>query len=102
MTQTGEVVEIPQAGLIVARDPNAVLAEAKKAAQALMTVVQQKKKPVIMNNEQYIEFEDWQTVGRFYGLTAKVESTTFIEYGGAKGFEAAAVVLNKDGIVISR
>lgn len=98
-----ELIEIPKSeNLMIQRDPNAVLEEAKKAAQALMTVVKQKQKPVIFNNEQYIEFEDWQTVGRFYGLTAKVESTTYIEYGSVRGFESAASVLNSRGEVISR
>ena len=87
--------------LIVNRPPELVLDEAKKAAKALDDVLKNKKKPVIMNGEQYLEFEDWQTVGRFYGITAKVVSTNFIEYGEVKGFEAKAVALRIDGMEIS-
>src|SRR3990167_2137074 len=88
--------------IMVTRDPAVILAEAKKAAQALMTVVAQKKKPVIFNNEQYLEFEDWQTVGKFYGLSAKVIKTTFIELGGVRGYEATAEVIRvSDGMVVS-
>jgi len=87
--------------IAVSRDPNLVLAEAKKAAAALMTVVAQKKKPVIMNGEQYLEFEDWQTVAKFYGLTVKVAHTNFLDLGGVKGFEATAEVIRADGAVIS-
>jgi hypothetical protein len=85
----------------VYRPPEVVLAEAQKAAKALADVVSRKKKPVIMNGEQYLEFEDWQTVGRFYGVTAKVTSTAFIEYGSVQGFEARAVAVRADGVEIS-
>lgn len=96
-----EIIEMPNQSVSVMRDPGEVLKEAKKAAQALMTVVSQKKRPVIMNGEQYLEFEDWQTLGRFYGLTVKVVKTDFLDYGGVKGFEASAEVLRADGAVIS-
>ena len=87
--------------VVVARPPEIVLDEAKKAAKALADVVSGKKKPVIMNGEQYLEFEDWQTVGRFYGVTAKIISTTFIDYGSVQGFEARAVAIRADGMEIS-
>src|SRR3990167_8665236 len=97
-----EIAEVSETmGSLTIREPAAVLAEAKKAAQALMTVVSQKKKPVIMNGEQYLEFEDWQTVARFYGLTVRVNRTNLIEIGGARGFEAMADVLKSDGTIIS-
>lgn len=87
--------------IAIYRPPEIVLAEAQKAAKSLDQVVSGKKKPVIMNGEQYLEFEDWQTVGRFYGVTAKVVSTTFIDYGSVQGFEARAVALRADGMEIS-
>jgi len=96
-----EIIESQPSEIILHREPETVLTEAKKAAQALMTVVSQKKKPVIINNEQYLEFEDWQTVARFYGLTVKVNRTNFVDFGGVKGYEAVADVLRNDGTVIS-
>jgi hypothetical protein len=87
--------------LTIARPPDVVLKEAMQAAKALGDVVSKKKKPVIMNGEQYLEFEDWQTVGRFYGVTAKVTSTSFIDYGNAQGFEARAVAIRQDGQEVS-
>ena len=83
------------------RPPELVLEEATRAAKALGTVLAGKVKKVIMNGEQYLEFEDWQTVGRFYGVTAKVKETTFIDYGGVQGFEAKAVAIRADGMEIS-
>jgi hypothetical protein len=57
---------------------------------------------VRINGETYLEFEDWQTVGRFYGVTAGCESEPeFVEVGGVQGFRATAVAL-RAGVVISR
>lgn len=102
MSEGKEIIEIPSYEIGVMREPKAVLAEAKIAAQALMTVVAQKAKPVVMNGEQYLEFEDWQTVAKFYGVTAKVVKTEFIDLGGVKGFEATAEAIRlSDGMAIS-
>ena len=102
MNEPQEIINIPSYEIGVIREPKAILAEAKIAAQALMNVVKQKPKPVIMNGEQYLEFEDWQTVAKFYGLTAKVVRTTFIDLGGVKGFEATAEAIRlSDGMAVS-
>lgn len=77
--------------LQIQRPPAQVLEEAKLAAVAIRDVIAKKAKPVVMNGEQYLEYEDWQTVGRFYGITAEVEWTRYCEFGGARGFEARAV-----------
>jgi hypothetical protein len=100
MTEALAVYEANQ-DVVIYRAPEAVLAEAQKAARALADVVSKKKKPVMMNGEQYLEFEDWQTVGKFYGITARIVSTGYIEYGEAKGFEAKAVAVRADGFEVS-
>src|SRR4029077_14060041 len=88
--------------LSVSKAPSVVLEEAKKAAQALRDVISQKDKPVIFNGEQYIEYEDWQLVGRFYGVTAEVVDTQEITIGDVIGFKAKAkVILVATGTVIS-
>jgi hypothetical protein len=84
------------------RPPETVLAEAHKAAVALQDVIKNKKDPVMMNGQQYLEYEDWQTVGRFYGITAKVEKVEYVQYGAVSGFSASAVALRADGAVISQ
>ena len=101
MKNENEMVEINQYDIQVARDPETVLKEAKTAATALMSVVSQKKDPVIFNHQLYLEFEDWQTVARFYGLTARVTRTTFLDFGGVKGFEASADAIRADGMIVS-
>lgn len=79
------------------RNPEQVLAEAGKAAQALKKIVDAKPKKVVINDEVYLEIEDWLTVGSFFGHTAKIVEDRFVEFGKAQGFEAKAVVLDQDG-----
>jgi len=81
--------------------PQEILLQAQEAAKALTTVIAGKKNPVMFNKEQYLEFEDWQTVARFYGYTVQAISTNFVEYGEVKGFEAKANVLDRLGQVVS-
>ena len=101
MNNDMQVYEEGRGDIQLYREPEVVLEEATRAAKALGTVLAAKTKKVMMNGEQYLEFEDWQTVGRFYGITAKVTSTEFIDYGSAQGFLAKAVALRSDGTEIS-
>lgn len=92
-TQPTAVIEPP---LDLAVDPEVALASAQKAARALLKVVSQKR-PIVINGRRYLTFEDWQTIGRFYGVTVGVASTT----RGEDGYEARAVVYNGAATVIS-
>jgi hypothetical protein len=96
-----ELAKYEGGAIDLVKDPERVLTEAKKAAEALVRVVSGKPKKVIINDEQYLEFEDWQTLGRFYGLTAKVESTSPVNFEGVRGWESHAVVRNREGEIIS-
>ena len=84
------------------RAPEQVLADAKKAADALVSVISQKKDKVTFNGEQYLEREDWGTVAKFYGCTAKTISTNYVNYDGVKGFEATAVCIDANQNEIGR
>lgn len=95
-------VQEPQAGdLMLARAPQAVLEDAQKAARALKDVIDKKPRRVTFNGETYLEFEDLQTLGRFYGVTAKTLSTTYVEFGAVRGFEARAAAVTPTGQEIS-
>ena len=74
--------------LVLEGDPEQQLIFAKKAADALMNWVKQKPHKVMIRGEQYLEFGDWQILGRFYGATVGIEWTKGIE----KGWEARAIV----------
>jgi hypothetical protein len=87
--------------LHLSRSPEIVLAEARRAARALADVLDAKPRKVVLNGEVYLEFEDWQTLGRFYGISAKVVETHFVEFANMRGFDARAVALRSDGAEIS-
>jgi len=95
--QTGELVEQSMSQLALSRDPAVVLKEARNAAKVLKTVLDAKPRKVILNSktkEQYLEFEDWQLLGKFYGITARVVSTSPVQIGSAVGFEAYAEAIH--------
>jgi len=82
-------------------NPDAQLDMAIMAAKALGRVISQKKKPVIINGEQYLEFEDWQTLGQFDGVSVRTGDAELVEIDGIKGAKAKAyLVNNKTGEII--
>lgn len=96
----------PQDGgtLSLWKSPEIVLAEARTAANALMTVIAQKKDPVKFGGEQYIEREDWGTVAAFFKCSARMveNSVTYVTYGDAYGFEATCECIDQFDRVLSR
>lgn len=62
--------------LAVEREPEQVLEEAHRAAAALKRVIDGKPEKIMFGpqgkQKQYLTFEDWQTVGRFYGIAPRV------------------------------
>lgn len=95
-------IKIDEKDLIVCRDPELVLEEARKAAKALTDVINQKKKKVTIGGETYLEFEDWMLIARFYGISVKVTSTTQISIDDVRGYESRAeALLVRSGEVIS-
>src|SRR5262245_17481792 len=87
--------------LIMEGDPEAQLDYAQRASTALMKRVEAKKKKVIINGKQYLEFGDWQTLSRFFGATVGTEWTKRIERNELLvGYEARAIVW-QHGQVIS-
>ena len=102
---TKEIVKKQETMPALEGDPEKVLNFARKAATALTGIIQQKKHKVIINKEQYLEFEDWQTIARFYGTTVGIEWTKPRFQEGTTnniilGYEAKAIVY-KNGQIIS-
>lgn len=89
------------AQLAMSRAPEIVLQEAAKAAQALRDVIERKPQKVVINGKQFLQFEDWQTLGRFYGVTVAARATNYIEQGRSRGYECHAEAIRADGQVIS-
>lgn len=82
-------------------DPVRILTEAQRAAAALQDVIKRKPHKVEFGGQQYLEFEDWQTLGRFYGITARVRQTKYVEFEKTRGFEASAEAIASSGLIVS-
>jgi len=83
-------------------DPEKEIEFAARAAKALKGIIERKPEKVIINGEQYLEFEDWQTIARFFNTTVGTERTEKIvdDEGNLIGYNATAVVYNPQGIKI--
>ena len=98
------IIEHGESALTLAREPIVVLEEAHRAAASLKQVIEAKADKVIFGGEQYLEFEDWSLLGRFYGVAPRVPDggTKFVSYGDATGWEAYAEAVHlPTGRVIS-
>ena len=93
MQNKAEIVPRPtEIGFAV--PPDVVLQNATIAAKALRDVISKKLKPVIINGEQYLEFEDLQLCGQFYGYTVKTGEAVAVEIDGVKGAKAHAGLID--------
>lgn len=82
-------------------NPEVATTEAKEAGVQLLKLLDNKPKKVVINGKRHIEFEDWVTLGNFYGVTVKTGEPEPVEIFDAKGFKASAEVVRvDDGIVI--
>jgi hypothetical protein len=92
--ENSALIRIDDRDLVISREPTMVLEEAHKAAKALTEVINQKKRPVKIGGETYLEFEDWMLIGRFYGISVKVVNTKeILKEDEVIGYEARAVAI---------
>jgi hypothetical protein len=103
LTPTAPPVEVTlvPTDLVVRRPPALVLAEAREAARAVAEVIASNPHKVILNGRQYLQFADWQVLGRFYGVSAKIVATEYVEQGETCGYVAKAIAIRADGMEIS-
>jgi len=81
--------------------PSATVTRAKEAATSLQAVIRTKPKPVVIRGEQYLEFEDWQLLGQFYGVAVQTGNAESVEINGATGAKASASLYDiHTGIVL--
>lgn len=87
MTYAGSGTE-----LTLARDPEAIIAEAKKAADKLVQIVSDPKikAVIIIGESKHLKLEAWQTLGHFYALAGKITRTEEVRFGEVFGFKAYA------------
>ena len=75
----------------------------RNAAAVLKDIVKQADLIKNINGNDYMMFEGWQTVGKFFKTNAGIEWTKPIkeDNGEIEGFEARAYVQDEDGKIIS-
>ena len=80
-------------------DPEADIDRAKKAANALMQVIEATK-PLKMNGKTYLYFEHWQTIAKFFNASVGIEWThELVKDNKLYGYEAKSL-LYQNGTVI--
>ena len=85
---------------VVTKAPSVVLQDAKKAAEALQDVIRKKPRPVMIHGEHYLEFEDWQTLGQFYGYTVQTGDAVPFVLEGIAGAKAKAILFDSQGRIM--
>jgi hypothetical protein len=81
--------------------PSKATDDARIAAVYLKKLLDNKKKKVVINGKRHIEFEDWITLGNYYGIDVRTGDAEPVEVHGIKGAKAKAEVIRiDDGTVI--
>lgn len=91
---------------LIERSPSNEVAFGKKAADALMSIVRDKKLARKFGGEkEHLFVEAWEILGQFAGLSAVINDAEPIEIDGIKGAKASAIILdgaqNKVGAAIA-
>lgn len=81
---------------LVEENPEEVIATARLAAQQLTNIVKTRENKLVVGGKQYLFFEDWQMLGRFYGVSARVISTEeIIKQNKPVGYLAKAAAVHQ-------
>jgi hypothetical protein len=81
--------------------PQKATDDARVAAVYLKKLLDNKKKKVVINGKRHIEFEDWITLGNYYGIDVRTGEAEPVEVFGVQGAKAKAEVIRiDDGTVI--
>lgn len=86
--------------MMLVAEPKEILESGRKAAVELMRLVKMNNWTTRIGKKDHLSFEAWQAVAKFYGYTVRTTSTKYVEYGSAKGFEATAEVIDRNGAVV--
>lgn len=70
---------------------------AHASAKVLMDIVKKNNwSRKLGGQSEHLQYEAWQTVGKYYGYTVKTGDAEFIELAGIQGFSAKAIVINEN------
>lgn len=75
---------------------------AQESARLLVDIIKKNNwSRKLGGQSEHIQYEGWQTAGKYYGYSVKTYDSEYVEYGGTWGFKAKATVVNeKTGIEI--
>lgn len=75
---------------------------AQNAAKYLVDIIKKNNwSRKLGGQSEHIQYEGWQTAGKYYGYTVRTHDAEFIEYGETWGFKAKATVVNeKTGVEV--
>jgi len=87
----------------IEQTPTEVVKRGTEAAKMLQSILGAQKNKVVINGRQYLQFADWQTLARFYGVSVGTEWSRPLvgEDNLIVGYEAKAVAMNRDGRLMS-
>jgi hypothetical protein len=94
-----ELVEVKNEQSI---EPIDVVNYGHKAANLLNNIISKQKDKVMIGGKQYLQFQDWQTIAKFYNTTVLVEwANPIIIESKVVGYESKANAVDKEGRIIS-
>ena len=98
----GEMAQVAESAAVKPAD---IIEKAQEMAKILTRIVQSAKlsKRFGNSNKEYLQFEAWQTIGRFHNCTPITEWTRAIKqdgYEGNWGWECRVNIINMDGQLI--
>ena len=98
MAENNMEIAVPeQTAIQLTGSPEDRLKQGREAASALMSVAT----PINIGGKEYLQIQDWQTIGAFYGLFAGADEAEPVSVEGIPGFKAKAQVRTQDGVIIS-
>lgn len=96
-----ELEQIEGHNLPLTPTPEAMIANAQEQAKALMDVVEQQHLYQMLRGKKFLNVEAWQLVASFTGLSATIEYSKPLTIDDDIGYEARAVVHDKDGAEVA-
>lgn len=96
-TQEETALEAIPHELLLQRDPGKEIESATIAAKALKSVIDSRDDKVVIRGKTFLRYEDWQTVGQFYGYSVQTDDAVACEIEGIKGAKAKAILLDRNG-----
>ena len=80
--------------------PSVMLQDGVEMAKTLQSVVSKRKGGLVVNGKRYLQYEDWQTLARFFNLSVRTGNVETVEMNGVRGVKARAEVVDKNGNVV--